>query len=49
MDALTGPDFNPHFLFNTLNTASSLIRFDPDMARGVVSEAFKYSAASLLR
>jgi two-component system LytT family sensor kinase len=27
---------NPHFLFNTLNTVSSLIRFDPDMARGVV-------------
>ena len=26
----------PHFLFNTLNTVSSLIRFDPDMARGVV-------------
>ena len=27
---------NPHFLFNTLNTVSSLIRFDPDNARGVV-------------
>src|SRR5260370_22777876 len=27
---------NPHFLFNTLNTVSSLIRYDPDMARGVV-------------
>jgi len=27
---------NPHFLFNTLNTVSSLIRFDPDMARVVV-------------
>src|SRR5215469_5998369 len=27
---------NPHFLFNTLNTVTALIRFDPDMARGVV-------------
>ena len=27
---------NPHFLFNTLNTVSALIRFDPDTARGVV-------------
>jgi two-component system, LytTR family, sensor kinase len=35
MDALTA-QINPHFLFNTLNTVSSLIRFDPDMARGVV-------------
>jgi two-component system LytT family sensor kinase len=35
MDALTA-QINPHFLFNTLNTVSSLIRYDPDMARGVV-------------
>ena len=35
MDALTSQS-NPHFLFNTLNTVSSLIRFDPDTARGVV-------------
>jgi two-component system LytT family sensor kinase len=35
MDALTS-QINPHFLFNTLNTVSSLIRFDPDTARGVV-------------
>jgi two-component system, LytTR family, sensor kinase len=35
LDALTS-QINPHFLFNTLNTVSSLIRFDPDMARGVV-------------
>ena len=35
MEALTS-QINPHFLFNTLNTVSSLIRFDPDMARGVV-------------
>jgi two-component system LytT family sensor kinase len=35
MDALTA-QINPHFLFNTLNTVSALIRYDPDMARGVV-------------
>src|ERR1700739_3837602 len=35
MDALSS-QINPHFLFNTLNTVSSLIRFDPDTARGVV-------------
>jgi two-component system LytT family sensor kinase len=35
MDALIS-QINPHFLFNTLNTISSLIRFDPDMARTVV-------------
>ncbi|PYU17594.1 MAG: sensor histidine kinase, partial [Acidobacteria bacterium] len=34
-DALSS-QINPHFLFNTLNTVSSLIRFDPDLARGVV-------------
>lgn len=35
MDALSA-QINPHFLFNTLNTVSSLIRFDPDTARIVV-------------
>src|SRR5437588_174290 len=35
MDALSSQT-NPHFLFNTLNTVSALIRFDPDSARGVV-------------
>ncbi len=35
MDALSR-QINPHFLFNTLNTVTSLIRFDPDAARGVV-------------
>src|SRR5947209_8818661 len=35
MDALSS-QINTHFLFNTLNTVSSLIRFDPDLARGVV-------------
>ncbi|HEV2379121.1 MAG TPA: histidine kinase [Terriglobia bacterium] len=35
VDALIS-QINPHFLFNTLNTVSSLIRFDPDTARDVV-------------
>ena len=35
MDALIS-QINPHFLFNTLNTVSSLIRFDPDTARAVL-------------
>jgi two-component system LytT family sensor kinase len=35
MDALSR-QINPHFLFNTLNTVSALIRFDPDNAREVV-------------
>jgi len=35
MAALTS-QINPHFLFNTLNTVASLIRFDPDLARIVV-------------
>jgi two-component system LytT family sensor kinase len=35
MDALTS-QINPHFLFNTLNAVSSLVRVDPDMARVVV-------------
>ena len=35
MDALSS-QINPHFLFNTLNTVSALIRVDPDSARGVV-------------
>jgi two-component system, LytTR family, sensor kinase len=35
IDALSS-QINPHFLFNTLNTVSSLIRFDPDLARGVL-------------
>jgi two-component system, LytTR family, sensor kinase len=35
MDALSR-QINPHFLFNTLNTVTALIRFDPDAARGVV-------------
>jgi two-component system, LytTR family, sensor kinase len=35
MDALIS-QINPHFLFNTLNTVSSLIRFDQDTARTVL-------------
>jgi two-component system, LytTR family, sensor kinase len=35
VDALIS-QINPHFLFNTLNTVSSLIRFDPDTARRVL-------------
>jgi len=39
MDALASRSTeNPHFLFNTLNTVSALIRFDSDTARGVVAE-----------
>ncbi len=35
MEALQN-QINPHFLFNTLNSISSLVRFDPDMARDVI-------------
>jgi len=35
---------NPHFLFNTLNSISSLIRTDPDQARGVI-----YKLSNILR
>jgi two-component system, LytTR family, sensor kinase len=35
MDALSS-QINPHFLFNTLNTVTALIRVAPDTARGVV-------------
>jgi two-component system LytT family sensor kinase len=37
MEALQN-QINPHFLFNTLNSISSLVRFDPDMARDVISK-----------
>ncbi len=43
VDALIS-QINPHFLFNTLNTISSLIRLDPDRARELL---FKLS--SILR
>jgi two-component system LytT family sensor kinase len=35
---------NPHFLFNTLNSISSLVRFDPDQARDVI-----FKLATILR
>ncbi len=35
MEALQS-QINPHFLFNTLNSISSLVRFDPDTAREMI-------------
>jgi len=35
LDALTS-QINPHFLFNTLNSVASLVRFDPDTARVLI-------------
>jgi two-component system LytT family sensor kinase len=35
MEALQN-QINPHFLFNTLNSISSLVRFDPDTARVMI-------------
>lgn len=43
LNALTY-QINPHFLFNTLNTVSSLIRLNPDQARQVV-----YRLSNILR
>jgi two-component system LytT family sensor kinase len=43
MDALQS-QINPHFLFNTLNSIASLVRFDPDAARELVVKL-----ASILR
>ncbi|MGH9719034.1 MAG: sensor histidine kinase [Bryobacteraceae bacterium] len=43
LDALTS-QINPHFLFNTLNSVSSLIRTDPHQARAVI-----YKLSSILR
>jgi two-component system LytT family sensor kinase len=37
MEALQN-QVNPHFLFNTLNSISSLVRFDPETAREVISK-----------
>src|SRR6202451_2474966 len=37
MEALQN-QINPHFLFNTLNSISSLVRFDPYTAREVISK-----------
>jgi two-component system LytT family sensor kinase len=41
--ALTN-QINPHFLFNTLNSVSTLIRIDPDRARSMV-----YKLSNILR
>jgi two-component system, LytTR family, sensor kinase len=41
--ALTN-QINPHFLFNTLNSVSTLIRIDPDRARSMI-----YKLSSILR
>ncbi len=35
MEALQS-QINPHFLFNTLNSVSSLVRRDPDSAREMI-------------
>jgi two-component system LytT family sensor kinase len=43
MEALQN-QINPHFLFNTLNSISSLVRFDPDLARDVI-----FKLATILR
>jgi two-component system LytT family sensor kinase len=40
LDALQS-QINPHFLFNTLNSISSLVRFDPDRARELVLKLSK--------
>ncbi|HEY6248561.1 MAG TPA: histidine kinase [Candidatus Angelobacter sp.] len=40
LDALQS-QINPHFLFNTLNSVSSLVRFDPDRARGLIVKLSK--------
>jgi two-component system, LytTR family, sensor kinase len=43
MEALQN-QINPHFLFNTLNSISSLVRFDPDLARDMI-----FKLATILR
>jgi two-component system, LytTR family, sensor kinase len=40
LDALQS-QINPHFLFNTLNSVSSLVRFDPDRARELILKLSK--------
>jgi two-component system LytT family sensor kinase len=39
MEALQN-QINPHFLFNTLNSVSSLVRFDPDTARQLIIDDY---------
>ncbi len=40
MEALQS-QINPHFLFNTLNSVASLVRFDPDTAREMIQKLSK--------
>jgi two-component system LytT family sensor kinase len=40
MEALQS-QINPHFLFNTLNSVASLVRFDPDTARELILKLSK--------
>ena len=40
LDALQS-QINPHFFFNTLNSISSLVRFDPDLARELIVKLAK--------
>jgi two-component system LytT family sensor kinase len=40
MEALQS-QINPHFLFNTLNSVASLVRFDPDTAREMILKLSK--------
>jgi len=40
MEALQS-QINPHFLFNTLNSVASLVRFDPDTAREMILKLAK--------
>lgn len=40
LDALQS-QINPHFFFNTLNSISSLVRFDPDLARELIVKLSK--------
>jgi two-component system LytT family sensor kinase len=40
MEALQS-QINPHFLFNTLNSVASLVRFDPDTAREMIVKLSK--------
>ncbi|GAC1653295.1 MAG: hypothetical protein NVS9B15_13960 [Acidobacteriaceae bacterium] len=48
LDALQS-QINPHFLFNTLNSVSSLVRFQPETAREVILKLSKILRALLSR
>src|SRR5699024_12201721 len=38
---------NPHFFFNTINTISAVMRFDPDKARRLLIKLSQYFRANL--